>query len=94
MARKTMVKEVTHTTLKVARMEVENGSPKAVSLPDVTLIGNVNLEKAQRYALKELGKNVTVFEVIPETIKYEMSVEEFIKHAAIKEEQTEAELEN
>jgi hypothetical protein len=91
MARKTMVKEVTHTTLKVAKMEVENGSPKAVSIPDVTLIGNVNLEKAQRYALKELGKNVTVFEVIPETKKYEMEVEEFIKHAQEKVEEESAE---
>ena len=90
MARKTMVKEVTHTTLKVARMEVENGSPKAISLPDVTLIGNVNLEKAQRHALKEIGKNVTVFEVIPETIKYEMPVEDFIKYASVKEEPEEA----
>jgi hypothetical protein len=92
MARKTMAREVTHTTLKLAKMEVQEGSPVAVPLEDVTLIGNVNLEKAQRYALKEFGANTTVFEVLPETKKYEMSVEDFIKHAQVVEEQEELEV--
>jgi hypothetical protein len=82
--RKTLVKEVTSTTVKVARMEIENGQPIAVNLPDVILLGNVSLEKAQKIVNKEYGGG-TVFGVQAETKTYVMSVEEFIKVASLKE---------
>lgn len=81
MARKTMVREVTHTTVKSAKMEVVDGRPVAHELEDLTLIGNISQEKAQREAFNQYGKGVSVFEVIPETHKYEMAIEDFIKHA-------------
>lgn len=87
-----MTKEVTHTTVKVAEMIVENGQPVANPLPDETFIGNVSMDKAQKDLNKKYGKPVTVFQVLPETKTYEMPVEEFIKHASVKEEQTEADL--
>jgi hypothetical protein len=93
--RKMMTKEVTATKVQVAKMVLADGMPKAERLPVLTLLGNVNLEKAQKEAVKQLGAGVTVFSVEPETKVYEMPVEEFIKVASLKvdePEQTEAEL--
>jgi hypothetical protein len=87
-----MTKEVTTTTLKLAKMEMVEGTPTAVSLPNEVLLGNVSLEKAQSFATKKHGAGVTVFEVTADTKTYEMSVEDFIKYASLKEEQIEAEI--
>jgi hypothetical protein len=90
--RRMMTKEVTATTVKITRMENENGQPKAVPMEDVVLLGNVSLEKAQKEVSKSHGTGVIVFGVQPETKVYEMPVDEFIKVASLKQEQTEAEL--
>jgi hypothetical protein len=82
--RKMMTKEVTTTTVKVAKMEMENGLPVAVNLPDEILLGNVTLDKAQRILNKKFGQPVTVFEVSANTNTYEMPVEEFVKVATLK----------
>lgn len=97
MARKMMTKEVTKTDVKLAVMKVVEGVPKAETLPDETLMGNITMESAQRQLSKKHGQAVTVFEVKPNTTTYEMPVDEFIKHATVKEpvqesEQTEATL--
>lgn len=84
--RKMMTKEVTKTTIKLAKMEKnEQGMPVAVPLEPIEVVGNVNLEKAQKLTQKHFDEPVTVFEVLPETIVYEMAVEEFIKVATIKQ---------
>jgi len=82
--RKMMTKEVTKTTVKIAKMEVKDGLPVATSLEDEILLGNVSQEKAQKAITKKHGSNVTVFETTPTTDVYEMSVEEFIKNANVK----------
>jgi len=87
--RKTMTKEVTSTLVKVAKMTMEDGLPKAVALPDETLLGNVSLEKAQKQLNKKYGEPVTVLEVHPDTKVYEMEVEKFMEHATIKEDKQE-----
>lgn len=79
--RKNMVREVTHTVVKLAKMEIVDGQPKAVTLPDEILLGNVSIEKAQRQMRKKHGNDVTVFSVHPNTKKYRMSVEKFIEVA-------------
>ena len=85
--RKTMTKEVTETVVKVTEIKSVEGQPVAERLEDVTLLGNVSLEKAQRIIAKEYaGRNVTVFEVETNTKVYELPVEEFIKIAEVKEE--------
>lgn len=66
-------------------MELVDGMPKAVELPDEVLLGNVSMEKAQRLLNKKYGEPVTVFSVEPETLVYELPVEEFIKIAKVKE---------
>lgn len=80
-----MTKEVTKTTVKLAKMEVVDGIPQAVSLPDEILLGNVSMEKAQKEMNKKFGEPVTVFSVEPDTTIYELPVEEFIEIARIKE---------
>jgi len=84
--RKTMTKEVTKTVVKVTEVKSVDGQPVAERLEDVTLLGNVSLEKAQRIVAKEFaGRNVTVFEVETNTQVYELPVEEFIEIARVKE---------
>ena len=83
MARKMMTKEVTTTTVKIGKIEMINGTPNVVMLPEEKINGNVALEKAQKLMNKKHGV-VTVFEVVPETQVYEMEVMEFIKVASLK----------
>ena len=83
MARKMMTKEVTTTTVKIGKIEMVNGTPNVVMLPEEKINGNVALEKAQKLMNKKHGV-VTVFEVIPETQVYEMEVMEFIMVASLK----------
>jgi hypothetical protein len=90
--RKIMSREVTTTKVKLAKMEMAAGIPSAIAMEDEILLGNVSVEKAQGYATKKYGVGVTVFEVVADTKVYEMSVEDFIKHATVKEEQIEASL--
>lgn len=82
--RKMMTKEVTSTTVKLAKMEFNEGVPVATQLPDEVILGNVTLERAQ----KELGKKyegaVTVFSVEPNTKVYELPVEVFLQYASEK----------
>jgi len=85
MVRKTMTREVTKTTITVAKMEIKEGNPVAVALPNRTFIGNVNVEKAQRLIEKDYNYQVTVLEVNPETKVYEMSIEQFIEMANVKQ---------
>lgn len=87
--RKTMTREVTKTTIKVAKLEMVDGEVKTVVLPDETKIGNIKLERAQRMMNKQYGEPVTVLQVIPETVVYEMPIETFIEHATIKEDKPE-----
>lgn len=87
--RKMMTKEVTKTTVKLAKMEVVDGVPTAVALPDETLLGNVSLEKAQKEVNKKYGQPVTVFSVEPDTTIYELPVEEFIQIATVKTDSSE-----
>lgn len=81
MARKTMTKEVTHTTIKLSKVSVVEGTPQLEEMEDEVLIGNVTLEKAQKEITKKHGEGVTVYGVHPTTEKYQMKVEDFIANA-------------
>lgn len=85
--RKFMTKEVTSTTVKVSEVTNVDGQPVATQLEDVTLLGNVSMDKAQRQINKLFaGRNVTVYGVETETKVYELPVKEFIEIASVKEE--------
>ena len=83
MARKMMTKEVTTTTVKLGKIEMVDGTPTVVTLPDEVILGNCSPEKTQKLMNKKHGV-VTVFEVIPNTRVYEMEVEKFIELATLK----------
>lgn len=76
-----MTKQITQTRIKIAKMEMVDGEPKAVQLPDEIVLGNWSLEKAQYQMKKKYGESVTVFSVEPFTTVYEMKVEDFMKVA-------------
>lgn len=82
--RKTMTKEVTKTTVTIARVVTDqDGNLQAEQLPTEILIGNVSQEKAQKHVAKKFDFPVTVFNVEASTEIYEMAVEDFIKHATL-----------
>ena len=83
--RKKMTKEVTKTTIKIAKVQNVDGQLTTEQLDDIIMIGNVSAEKAQKHVHKELGTNATVFGVEVSTEVYEMDVEEFIKYATLKQ---------
>lgn len=87
--RKNMTKEVTKTTVKIAKMEVENGLPVAVPVEDKIYLGNISMAKAQKRVKKELGEGYTVFGVEANTDVYVLPVEDFIAIAKIKGEDEE-----
>lgn len=80
-----MTKEVTSTIVKVAKIDMVEGQPQAVELPAITLLGNVDLEKAQKLVAKKHGAGVTVLSVEADTKVYELEVETFIQIARLKE---------
>lgn len=83
--RRMIEREVTFTTVKVSKMVIEDGRPKAITLPNEVIIGNATMEQAQRIVNKRYGEPVTVFECQAQTQTYEMPVEEFIKTATVKQ---------
>lgn len=78
-------REITHTTVKLSRIEMVDGHPQAKELPDEKLTGNVPLDKAQSHMnFKFRGqKPVTVVQVIPETTKFRMPLDRFMKLAEV-----------
>ena len=81
--RRMMTKEVTTTTVQIAKLVMVEGSPIIENLPEEKLLGNVTLEKAQKDLNKKHGQ-VTVMGIQADTQTYEMSVEEFLQHATLK----------
>ena len=83
--RKNMTKEVTSTLVKVAKIDMIEGQPTAVELEPIILLGNIDLEKAQKLVAKSHGAGVTVLSVNPETKVYRAPVTEFLKIAELVE---------
>lgn len=82
LARKTMGKQITTTTVKSAVVEMVDGKVSGRSLEDEVFIGNLTMEQAK----KEIDKlhpdlNAQVMEVIPETNRYTMPVEKYMELA-------------
>lgn len=82
---KMMTKEITKTTVKVAKLTVEHGQPKMHKLPDEILLGNVKQEQAQKLLNKKFDEHIHILEIFAETTVYELPVEEFLKHAKVRQ---------
>lgn len=88
--RKMMTKEVTHTTITASKLVSENGVATIQELAPLKVLGNVNMDKAQRLVNKEYGSGTTVLTVEPETVVYELPVEKFLEIATIKQDPAES----
>lgn len=86
---KTIKKTVTFTTCKLSQIEIVNGEPIAVDLGTETIIGNKNQKQMQKEISKLYEGNVTVYNLETTTKQYEMSLEQFIETATLKEEDNE-----
>lgn len=79
--RRTLKRQVTKTTIKLARMEFKDGEAVSTLLPDEFMVGNVTLEQANRQMRKKHGDNVVVMALQANTDMYQMPLEDFIKYA-------------
>ncbi len=92
--RKYMTKEVTTTTIKLAKVTVdENGLPVVEQLEPYVKLGTINKEKAQKLINKEYGLGVTVFGMEENTYVYKMKVADFIKVAELVQDENDTSLE-
>ena len=85
--RKMMSKEVTFTTLKIAKIEMLNGSATVVELPEEIIMGTISKDKAQKAVNKKHNSIITILSHTENSDIYEMSVEDFVKQAKIQTKQ-------
>jgi hypothetical protein len=83
MARYFVNREITITKVTAARMTMVDGAVNTEQLEDVILVGNVSLEKANKEVKKIYGEGTTAFTVQPNTHKYRIATDVFVKHAEI-----------
>lgn len=81
--KKTITREITFTKITAVKNEMVEGKVTASQLEPIIKQGNLKLETAQNIIHRDLGKNVTVLAVEPDSGRYEMDVEDFIKHARL-----------
>ncbi|ALH46476.1 dsDNA binding protein [Bacillus phage VMY22] len=79
--KKTITREVTFTKITAVKNEMIDGEIKASLLEPIIKTGNLKKETAQNIIHRDLGKNVTVLEVTPDSGRYEMDLEDFIHFA-------------
>lgn len=88
--RKTIVRTITATTIQSVKLQFVNGKAELIDNEALTLNGKVDEATALKVIRKEYGENAQLKSVEETTNVYEISVEDFIKHATIvKEEATE-----
>lgn len=88
--RKTIVRTITATTIQSVQLKFINGKAELIDNAPLTLNGKFDEATAFKTIRKEYGENAQLKSVEETTNIYEISVEDFIKHASIvKEEETE-----
>lgn len=85
--RKFITKSVKSTTISSQEITVKDGNVTSVALPDFTVLGDYDIDRADRVAKKHYkGKNVVVTAVeVTESI-YRMETEKFLELAEAVEE--------
>ncbi len=75
---------VSFTRVKYVKTVVENGEAKLIAMPDAVFDGAItDRDKVESLMRRKFGKNmaITIVSIEYESGKYEMSLEEFIRHA-------------
>lgn len=83
MMRKTIVRTMATSTIEAYKLELVNGQPKAEKLEPITVMGKATEKEALKAFKEKYGKNapITVSTIVVTEDCYEISVEEFLKHA-------------
>lgn len=79
--RKTIVRTITATTIESAVVTFKNGKPEVTPNNPLTVNGVVDEDKALKAVCKEYGKKSQVTAITSVDDMYEISVEDFMKHA-------------
>lgn len=79
--RKTIVRTITATTIESANVKFEKGAPVVVANAPITVNGNIEEDKALKVVRKAYGESAQVTAITQVDDVYEISVENFMKHA-------------
>lgn len=82
MMRKTIVRTMATSTITAYTIEMVNGAPVAKALDPITVMGKATEKEALKAVKEQLGLTaVTIGEIAIEEATYEISVDDFMKHA-------------
>lgn len=82
MMRKTITRTMATSTIKAYTLGMENGAPVAIALDPITVMGKAKEKDALKAIKEAYGTNaVTIGEIKVEEATYEISVDDFMKHA-------------
>lgn len=83
MARKYIQRKMISSTINAFKLEVVDGQPKAEQIETITVTGKVNEKTALKILKEKYGKEValTISSIDELEEMYEISVDDFMKHA-------------
>lgn len=83
MMRKTIVRTMATSTIQAFKLTIENGQPKVENLEPLVVMGKATEKEALKALKEKYGKNapVTIASIEVQEDTYEISVEDFVKHA-------------
>lgn len=81
--RNTITRTINVTTIKGIKVTVTNGTPTFEPVDPITKYGEFNQAEAEKALRKAYGKhsNVIVSEIVTTEKFFEISIEDFVKHA-------------
>lgn len=89
MMRKTICRTMATSTITAYTVKMENGLPVAEALDPITIMGKAKEKDALKAVKEKYGTvAVTIGEIKIEEATYEISVDDFIKHATKVENET------
>ena len=81
--RRTIVRTITATTIQSVKLSFINGKAELIDNEVMTLNGKIDEATALKIVRKTYGDNAQLKNVEETTNTYEISVDDFIKHATI-----------
>jgi len=81
--RNTITRTITESTINAVMIAIDNGQPVVRTLDPITVNGKINDEKALKVVRKIHGKTapVSIVSIDEKEVVYEISVDDFMKHA-------------
>lgn len=81
--RTTIERSLVKTTIHACSVKIENGTPVATAVDPIVVYGNYTEEQARKEIARVHGKHssVVLAKIEAEEKHYEISVDDFVKHA-------------